>query len=44
MMLADDLPAELSPWEEPPLRIREKDGRTSLEYRLVKLRMGFPPN
>jgi tRNA1Val (adenine37-N6)-methyltransferase len=44
MMHADDLPEGLETWREPPLRIREKDGKTSLEYRLVKLRMGFPPN
>lgn len=44
MTHAEDLPEGLETWQEPPLRIREKDGRTSLEYRLVKLRMGFPPN
>ncbi|MEN9723789.1 MAG: hypothetical protein RJB38_1775 [Pseudomonadota bacterium] len=44
LMHQRDLPASLEEYEEPPLRIRDADGRVSLEYRLIKLRMGFPPH
>jgi tRNA1(Val) A37 N6-methylase TrmN6 len=42
---AGDLPADLrsSPWIEPPLVIRQRDGRVHPEYRVVKLAIGFPP-
>jgi len=44
MMREGDLPGDLPLYLEAPLRIREADGKTSMEYRMIKLQMGFPPN
>lgn len=45
MMRPEDLPERLTflPVREPPLVIREKDGKVSSEYTLIKLSIGFPP-
>ena len=44
MMHSKDLPGEIPMRQEAPLQIRDKEGSTTLEYRLIKLRMGFPPS
>ncbi len=45
MMRKEDLPEKFigESFEEPPLVIREKDGRVGREYQSVKMSFGFPP-
>jgi tRNA1(Val) A37 N6-methylase TrmN6 len=48
MQRAGDLPEALrSPdaalWRDPPLVIRQRDGKVHPEYRAIKLSVGFPP-
>ncbi|MBI3415489.1 MAG: methyltransferase [Verrucomicrobia bacterium] len=45
LMLAGHLPASFRErtWVEPPLIIRQRDGRVHPEYQAVKLAIGFPP-
>ncbi|HZQ48522.1 MAG TPA: methyltransferase [Verrucomicrobiae bacterium] len=45
MFLSAHLPASIQnqTWVEPPLIIRQKDGRVHPEYAAVKLAIGFPP-
>ncbi len=45
MTRSADLPADLQreTWVEPPLVIRQTDGRVHPEYRAVKLAVGLPP-
>jgi tRNA1(Val) A37 N6-methylase TrmN6 len=45
MFRADQLPAGFAktPWVEPALTIRQKDGQVHPEYAAVKLTIGFPP-
>lgn len=49
MMKASDLPENYRVthrnllWEESPLTIRDRDGKITPDYSLVKLGMGFPP-
>jgi tRNA1Val (adenine37-N6)-methyltransferase len=40
---ADDLPATYTPWLEPPLTIRRRDGGVPDEYSAVRMSFGFPP-
>ena len=43
MTRAQDLPATLQTWTEPPLVIRTKTGAVHPEYAVIKLSFGFPP-
>jgi tRNA1Val (adenine37-N6)-methyltransferase len=45
MSLAEHLPETFrkQTWVEPPLTIRQKDGKVHPEYSAVKLAIGFPP-
>jgi len=40
---AQDLPETFTPWTEPPLTIRNKDGSVTDEYSAIKMSFGFAP-
>lgn len=40
---AEDLPPDYPPFVEPPLTIRLRDGRISIEYAAIRVSFGFPP-